>query len=95
VVVVYESNPFGRNLSLTYCSKQKKQKNKNKSPNPKINSTKLFFFKKKKKLNKKKGYGRGFLSLLIQKKEEVDNPINEKRVNSPAINSNQTKTVLK
>jgi hypothetical protein len=55
VVVVYESNPFERNLSLTYCSKQKKQKNKNKSPNPKINSTKLFFFFKKKKLKKKKG----------------------------------------
>jgi hypothetical protein len=45
-------------------------------------------------LNKKEGYKEGSFPLLIQK-EEVGEPINEKDIGSPTVNSNQTETTLK
>jgi hypothetical protein len=46
-------------------------------------------------LNKEEGYKRGSFPPLIRKEEEVGNPINEKWVDSPTLDPNQTETVLK
>jgi hypothetical protein len=51
----------------------------------------LFFFK----LNKRKGYKGGSFPLLIQKKEEVNDLINEKGMGSLTVDPIQTKTTLK
>jgi hypothetical protein len=45
--------------------------------------------------NKENSYKGGSFTLLIQKEEEVDDLINEKMVDSPTIDSNRTKTLLK
>jgi len=46
-------------------------------------------------LNNKKGYRGVSFPLLIQKEEEVVDPVNEKGVGSPTIDPKQTITVLK